>query len=90
MAYILIRHNVETYGKWKPIFDEGDSARRAAGALGTPQIFRSGDNPFGVMVLIEWEEMEKARKFADSDEFRDAISQSGVTDEPTIFFLQEV
>lgn len=90
MAYILIRHNVETYGKWRLSFDEGDSARRDAGALGTPQIFRSGDNPFGVMVLIEWEEMEKARKFADSNEFRESITKSGVTDEPTIFFLQEV
>ena len=90
MAYIFIRHNVETYGKWRPLFDEGDSVRRAAGALGTPQIFRSGDNPFGVVVLIEWEEMEKARKFIESDEFRESIAQSGVTDEPTIFFLQEV
>jgi heme-degrading monooxygenase HmoA len=81
---------VESYAKWRPIFDEHDATRRDAGAIGTPQVFRSGDDPFEVVVLMEWEELEKARKFVASDELRAAMENAGVTEQPTIIFLQEV
>lgn len=90
MAHILVRHKVESYRKWRPIFNEHDAARKAAGAVGTPLVFRSGDDPFEVLILMEWEELEKARKFVASDDLREAMQHAGVTDQPTIFFLQEV
>ena len=90
MAHVLVRHKVESYAKWRPIFDERDATRKAAGAIGTPQVFRSGDDPFEVVVLLEWEELEKARKFVASDDLREAMQNAGVTEQPTIIFLQEV
>ena len=90
MAHVLIRHTVESYAKWRPLFNEQAALREANGAMGEPMVFRSGDNPFEVLVLIEWEELEKARKFAVSDELKAALEESGVSDEPTVTFLTQV
>ena len=63
---------------------------RPPGAIGEPMVFRSGDNPFEVLVLMEWEELEMARKWAVSDELKAAMEESGVNDEPTTTFLTQV
>ena len=90
MAHVLFRHTVESYAKWRPIFNEQAGVREEAGAIGTPMVFRSGDNPFEVLVLMEWEELEMARKWVASDTLKAAMEESGVNDEPTVFFLTEV
>ncbi len=90
MAHVLFRHTVESYAKWRPAFNEQAGLREAAGAIGDPMVFRSGDNPFEVLVLMEWEELEKARQWVASDTLKEAMAESGVSDEPTIFFLSQV
>ena len=90
MAHLLVRHKVEDYSKWRAAFDEHDATRRANGAIGTPQVFRSGDDPWEVSILMEWDELEKARKFTQSDELREVMQQAGVTGPPDIYFLHQV
>ena len=90
MAHLLIRHKVESYAKWRPVFAEQDADRQAAGQVGDAQVFRSGDDPWEVLVLMEWDELERARQFAASDATREAMQAAGVSDEPTYFFLQGV
>ena len=90
MAYILIRQKVESYPKWRPAFNEQAADRQAAGQVGEPQVFRSGDDPWEVLVLMEWDELERARQFAASDSLKEAMQNAGVTDDPTFTFLQEV
>ena len=60
MAYILIRQKVESYPKWRPAFNEQAADRQAAGQVGEPQVFRSGDDPWEVLVLMEWDELEES------------------------------
>ncbi|MDE2861384.1 MAG: hypothetical protein OYI31_05300 [Chloroflexota bacterium] len=90
MAHLLIRHKVESYAKWRPAFNEQAADRQAAGQEGEAQVFRSGDDPWEVLVLMEWDELERARQFAASDATREAMQAAGVTDEPTFHFLQGV
>lgn len=89
MAHMLVKLNIESYAKWRPIFDGHESFRTAAGAL-SAQVFRSGDDPFQVFVLMEWDELERARQFAISDELKAAMEQSGMTGPPEISFMSEV
>mgnify|MGYP001361419660 CR=1 FL=1 len=89
MAHALLQFTVESYAKWKPVFDAKEDLRAQAGVLGT-QIFRSGNNPREVFVLLEWEELEKARVFYASPEFKQAMEEAGVNGEPNINFLHEV
>jgi hypothetical protein len=42
------------------------------------------------VILLEWDEMDKARQFAQSEELREAMERAGVADQPDVYFLNEV
>jgi quinol monooxygenase YgiN len=89
MPYVLVRHKVEDYGKWNKVFDEHGATRKASGCKGG-QIFRSADNPNELVILLEWNETEKARQFVQSDDLRQTMQRAGVSDQPDVHFLDEV
>ena len=74
MPYILVRHKVEDYAKWKPIYDEDGVVRKAEGSKGS-QLFRNADNPNEVIVLLEWDDLGKAKQFAQSPRLREVWSK---------------
>ena len=88
MPYILVRHKVEDYAQWKAEFDRHAAARREHGCQGG-QIFRSADDPNEVVVLLEWEIMEKGRRFTQSESLIKAMWEAGVAEEPDVYFLNE-
>lgn len=88
MPAMLIRHKVADYGAWKPVFDEYKLMRRANGSQGG-RIFRCADDPNEVVILLEWDDLERARLFVDSDDLREAMDRAGVTGRPDIWFLAE-
>ena len=89
MPHLLVRSKVEDYAKWKPVFDGLGATRKAYGSKGG-HVFCSADNPNEVVVLMEWDSLEKARHFAQSDDLRKAMQQSGVSGPPDMYFLDEV
>ncbi len=89
MPYVLIRAKVEDYAKWKPVFDEHRATRQASGSKGG-RLFRNADDPNETVILFEWDDLEKARQFAQSDDLRQRMQQSGVADRPDVYFLEEV
>ena len=88
MPAVLIRHRVADYAAWKPLFDEDGLTRRANGCRGGP-LYRSADDPNEVLVLLEWDDLERARLFADSDDLRVAMERAGVIGPPEIWFLED-
>ena len=88
MPCLLIRHTVQDYSDWKAVFDEQEDLRRANGSQGG-RLFRSTESG-EVLVLLEWDDLERARLFADSDDLREAMARAGVTDRPDIWFLEDV
>ncbi len=89
MPYLLIRHKIEDFSKWKPVFDEHTSARQAAGSKGG-HLFLNIDDNNEIVILLEVDDVEKTRQFMQSDDLREAMQQSGVADEPDVYFLDEV
>ena len=89
MPYMLVRHNVEYYESWKPVFEEHGSTRRESGSKGV-RLFRNADSPNETVILLEWDDLEKARRFAQSEDLRETMERAGVADEPDIYFLEEV
>ena len=88
MSYLLVRHKVEDYSKWKKVFDEDAANRKAAGSLGI-RVLRNVDDPNEIVAIGEWPDLEKSRAFASSPELREAMERAGVTDAPDILFLDE-
>jgi len=70
MTFTLNRAKAEDYVKWKSAFGapEGKTARKAAGAKSW-QIFRNADDPNEIIVLIEWDNIDNARKYYQNKEF---------------------
>lgn len=89
MSYILVQHSVEDYARWKIEFDKNGSARKAGGSKGA-FVFRSAEDPNQVTVLLEWDDLDRARAFASSDELREAMQRAGVTGPPGVSFLEEM
>ena len=89
MAHILVRHKVKDFAAWKPIFDEHSAARKAGGSRGG-YVFRSADDPQEVLVLLEWDSLEKGRQFTQSEDLRKAMERAGVSDRPDIYFMDTV
>jgi quinol monooxygenase YgiN len=89
MPYLLIRHKVADYSKWKPIYDQHATTRKTSGGQGA-QLFRNATDPNELVILFEWDDLERARQFAQSEDLRQAMQQAGVADQPDIYFLEEV
>ncbi|MFQ5924694.1 MAG: antibiotic biosynthesis monooxygenase family protein [Dehalococcoidia bacterium] len=89
MPYILVRHKVADYAKWKPLFDEHGAARKAAGSKGG-HLFRNADDPNELLILVEGDDLEKMRQFIQSEDLRETMQRGGVSDRPDVYFLDEV
>lgn len=89
MAYLLVRHKVKDYSKWKTVFDEHAATRKTSGSKGG-RLFRNADNPNETLILFEWESIEKAKKFAQSEDLKKTMLKAGVSDKPDVYFIEEV
>ena len=88
MPYVLVRHKVDDWPTWKAAFDEHGSARGPAGSQGG-HVWRSAEDPSEVVILLQWDTLERARQFAGSDDLREVMEGAGVSDAPDIYFLNE-
>jgi hypothetical protein len=89
MPYMLVRHKVEDYEKWKPVFDDHQATRRESGGKGG-FLFRNADDPNETLILLEWPGLEDARRFGQSEDLRETMQRAGVAEQPDIYFLEEV
>ena len=85
MAHLFVNLKVSSYRKWKTTFDESSQVLSDAGCIGD-QVFRSGDDPFQVFLLLEWDELERARQFVQTPQFA-SILQNDAAD---YHFMSEV
>ena len=88
MAYQIIRHTVADYPKWKAVFDEHGATRKDRGSKGA-QVLRGAEKPNELCILIEWDSVESAQKFSESDTLREAMERAGVTSKPEILYFDE-
>ena len=89
MPYLLVRHKVTDYEKWKSAFDAHSITRQANGSRGG-QLFRNVTDPNELVVLLEWHDLEKARQFSQSEELRAKLQEVGVLGPPDFYFLEEI
>ena len=52
MSYMLIRHKVQDYGKWKLAFDAHGATRKASGSKGG-RLLRNAKDPNELVILFE-------------------------------------
>jgi len=88
MVHMIVRHKVADYARWKEAFDGHLGARKAAGEVGH-RVLLSVEDPRDVTVLLDWDSLERARRFADSDDLKQTLKQSGVVGDLDVRFLED-
>jgi hypothetical protein len=88
MLTVLVRHRVANFATWKSVFDEHRGTRKANGSCGE-RVFRSSVDADEVFVLMEWDDVERARLFVRSVDLSDAMVRAGVIDRPDFWILDE-
>lgn len=53
-------------------------------------VFRTAGNPNDLTLLFEWEHLERARGYMNSEELRKKMKQAGVVGDPEIHYLAEI
>ena len=76
MAFVLIEHHVGDFDTfWSVYLDDADRRKRF-GSLGG-QVYRASDDPGTVVVLLEWDTVDRARDFALSLELHQSAEWAG-------------
>lgn len=89
MSYVMIRHKVANYAKWKR---EVLAFRMFGKASGEKSFYvcRSSKNPNDLLVWCEWDTAARMRKFVKSAELRKAMKAAGVISKPEISFFSKM
>jgi quinol monooxygenase YgiN len=89
MIQVLVRHNVEDYNTWRPVYDGHEAFRKETGSKGAV-VFRDANDPTNVVVITRWPDMERALKFATSASLHETMGKAGVVGKPDVYFLEEI
>lgn len=87
-VWALTMLKVEDLAKWKTYFDDSIEFRKKGGQ-GTFQLFNTVADPNHIALLIEWDTLENAQGFLQSDGLKEANKQSGVTEMSSPYILKE-
>jgi len=88
MNYILIRHKVTNFEKWKDAYDAHFLARATA-SLKEEHLLHNLDDRNEVVVLFSTQDLNLAKEFAASSDLRAAMQKAGVIGKPDVYFLDE-
>lgn len=89
MTYMMIIKSVKDYDKWKTIFDEHENTREKMGSKGA-SVLRNKNVPDQVVVILEWQDMESAKKFIETEDLNLIMEKAGVIGLPAVYYLEEM
>ena len=75
VPYVLIEHDVADWDTFKAVYMDDLERRRRGGSQGG-WVYRTANEPNKLVVLLEWDSVEKANEFADSLELEEAMQWS--------------
>ena len=84
-----MRHKVEDYERWKPVFDEHAATQQHSGSTGR-RLFRNADDPNELLILNEFDSLDNARTFGQSQDLKETMQRAGVADQPDVYYLDEI
>ena len=88
MYYLLCKHKVADFTKWRQIFDAHAEAQRKAG-LHLLHVLRDITDPNLVVLLFRADDLEQARAFTGSPKASESAQVSGVIGLPEVLLLGE-
>jgi heme-degrading monooxygenase HmoA len=87
MPYVMIRHKVANYARWKRVVQSAAKWRKASGET-CFYALRGARNPNDITVVCEWNTSARMKKFMASPDLRKAMKGAGVIGKPVISFFK--
>ena len=88
MNYLMIRHKVKDFKKWKAAYDAHGPARKGAG-LKERCLLRNAKSRNDVLILFAANNLARAKAFCASADLRAAMKKAGVTGKPELAILAD-
>ncbi len=61
MVYVIAQLKLESYDKWKPVFDERAAIRKESGSK-EARLFRNSNDQNEAVIIFEWDNNGKRKK----------------------------
>jgi quinol monooxygenase YgiN len=89
MFYVMIRHKVANYAKWKRTVKSFAKFRQASGEK-CFFVSRSSKQPKDLLVWCAWDNAARMKKFMKSRDLRQAMKAAGVLGKPEVSFFNQL
>lgn len=83
MAYVLIRHKVANYARWKRVVVAASAWRKASGEKSF-YVLRDAKDPNDLTVCCGWDTAARMKQFVNSADLRLRMKEAGVIGQPEI------
>lgn len=87
MVRLFVRHSVVDYDDWKRGYDAFEAHRRDLGVR-ADAVFHGIDDRRDVTIWHDFDDLETAESFLESDDLREAMAEAGVVGQPTVWFVR--
>ena len=84
---MFVRHSVNDYAGWRKVYDDFDPVRSQLGVVGKG-VYQAVGEPNDVTVTHDFNTIEDAKGFADSEELNTAMKSAGVAGQPEVWFTE--
>ena len=88
MPFLVVRHKIADFGKWKPAFDSDADNRKEHGSQGG-YILRNAEDTNEIVIILEWDSIKGMKEFVQSEKLKQAMQAGTVSDTPDVFILEE-
>ena len=85
MIRMFVRHPVTDFAAWKQAYDDFDDERTGMG-VARDAVFQSATDSNDITVWHDFETLDAAQSFVESDRLREVMASAGVAGEPQIWF----
>lgn len=89
MVTMFVKHTVNAYNKWKPVYDDLGATRSRMGVTGAA-VYRDPNDANVIIVTHDFNDLKSAMAFANSKDLKDAMEHAGVAGRPEFWFGEEL
>ena len=89
MTTMFVRHTVDDYEGWKRVYDEIAPLRKEKGVTAA-SVHRDASNSNTLFIVHQFQNIDAAKSFAESEELKSAMAKAGVNGAPDFWFTEDV
>lgn len=82
-ATLVVRHKVQDYDAWRPVYDSLEPLREQHGCTGK-RVLQLPDNANDVLITHDFPSLEQANSFASDPALGEGMQRAGVEGRPQI------